>query len=420
VAKAGSRDKVAIVILAGGGAVPFSISEFNWQLIVIIVGISAVVSYVGDILGMRIGKRRISLLGLRPRYTSTIITMFTGVAVAILTLCAAAYTSESVRAAFFGVSYLEREIAGLMRDQRERQDQLADMEFELSLAYADLSRTEEELLAASRDLMDVSARLGKAQLQSEALEKERVRLSGQVEVLNQEKLRAEADVAELVRETANLKEGLAEMREGKVIVFQGELLAQTAVESGAVSADIETALSRLVNSAEETITVKNRESGILKLVSASLKVEIAEAERKKIRSALSAARGRKVLRLTAAANAVLGQVVSGTVDIFDSRIIFRKDDTLLSDTVSGGLTQNEASDVLYTMLKQINPKAVAMGVLPNPISGAVGNLDSLEFFAAADKMSESKLPVVVTLSAAEDIYTEGPVNVRIEVEGDAE
>ncbi|MDR3321892.1 MAG: DUF3084 domain-containing protein [Synergistaceae bacterium] len=62
---------------------PFSASEFNWQLIFIIVAISAVVTYVGDVLGMRIGKKRISLLGMRPRYTSTVITTFTGIAVAI-------------------------------------------------------------------------------------------------------------------------------------------------------------------------------------------------------------------------------------------------------------------------------------------------------------------------------------------------
>jgi uncharacterized protein (DUF3084 family) len=403
--------------LAGGEAVSFSISEFNWRLIFLIVGIGAVVSYVGDVLGMRIGKRRISLLGLRPRYTSTIITMFTGLSVAILTLCVAAYTSESVRAAFFGVSYLEREIAGLMRDQRERIDQLSDMEFELSMAYGDLGRMEEELLSASRDLRAVTAKLGEVQSQSETLEKERARLSGQVDVLNKEKLRAEADLSALRKEADNLRDGLAEMKEGRVIVFQGELLAQTAVGGGASSGDIEVAMARLVSLAEEAITAKNRESGILKLVGEPLKVEIPQTEREKVERGLGWATGRKLLRLTAATNAVLGQVVSGTVDIFSSSLVFRKDDVLLTDTVKGGLAQNDASDVLYTMLKQINPKAVAMGVLPDPISGAVGNLDSLDFFAAVDKISESKLPVAVTLHAANDIYTEGPVNVRITVEG---
>jgi uncharacterized protein (DUF3084 family) len=399
--------------LAGGEGVPFSISEFNWQLILIIVGISAVVSYVGDVLGMRIGKRRISLLGLRPRYTSTIITMFTGIAVAFLTLCAAAYTSESVRAAFFGVNYLEKEIARLMQDQLERRDQLSQMEFDLSMAYGDLSRMEEELLSASRDLKGVTAELGKAKLQAADLEKERARLGEQVELLSRERERMESDVAALRAEADNLKEGLDEMKAGKVIVFQGERLAQIAVESGARPDDIDAALSRLVSAAEEAITARDNASDRPRPVGGSPKVEISEALRREIHDKLASSSGRKLLRLTAAANVVLGQVVNGRIDIFDSKLVFRKDDVLLTDIVSGGLAQNDASDRLYTMLKQINPKAVALGVLPDPISGAVGNLDSLDFFSVVDRINESKQPMIITFLASDDIYTEGPVNIRI-------
>ncbi|MDR0615812.1 MAG: DUF3084 domain-containing protein [Synergistaceae bacterium] len=399
---------------------PFSISEFNWQLIVIIVGISAAVSYVGDVLGMKIGKRRISLLGLRPRYTSTIVTMFTGIAVAILTLCAAAYTSESVRAAFFGVNYLEREIARLIQDQRERQDQLSQMEFELSMAYGDLRRMEGDLLSASRDLRDVKAELGSARIQVTELEKERARLDGQMELLSREKERMESDVAALRKETDDLRKGLEEMKGGRVIVFQGELLSQIAVESDASPNDIDAALSRLISSAAEAITVKNRESGMPIQAGDLPKVEISEALRKEIYDELGRSSGRKLLRLTAAMNVVLGQVVDSKVDIFDSKIVFRKDEILLTDKIRGGLAQNDASDLLYTMLKQINPKAVALGVLPDPISGTVGNIDSLEFFSVVDRINESRQPLVITFMAANDIYTEGPVNIRIVLEEEEE
>jgi uncharacterized protein (DUF3084 family) len=405
--------------LAGGEVVPFSTSEFNWQLIVIIVGISAAVSYVGDVLGMKIGKRRISLLGLRPRYTSTIVTMFTGIAVAILTLCAAAYTSESVRAAFFGVNYLEREIARLIQDQRERQDQLSQMEFELSMAYSDLRSMEGELLSASRDLRDVTAELGGARLQVTELERERARLDEQMGLLNQEKERMESDVAALRKEADDLREGLDEMKGGRVIVFQGELLAQIAVESDARPDEVDAALSRLVISAAEAITVKNRESGMA-MAGEPPRVEISEALRKEIHDELGRSSGRKLLRLTAAMNVVLGQVVDSKVDIFDSKVVFRKDEILLTDKIRGGLPQDDASDLLYTMLKQINPKAVALGVLPNPISGAVGNLDSLDFFSVVDKINESQQPLVITFVAANDIYTEGPVNIRILLEEEEE
>jgi uncharacterized protein (DUF3084 family) len=396
--------------------VPYSASEFNWQLIFIIVAISAVVTYVGDVLGMRIGKKRISLMGMRPRYTSTVITTFTGVAVAILTLFAAAYMSVSVRAAFFGVNYLEREIALLIQDQHDREDQLDRMEFDLSMANIDLSAMERSLTTASDDLADVSGKLAEAQRQVTGLEDESARLSLQVRALDEEKRGMEAAVADLRAETAQLKSGLAEMREGRVIAFQGELLAQVPVDGKASRADVDAALAKLIRLAEETLVVKNRESGILTSGDVPPKVAMAEDERKKVYSALVGSPERRLLRLIAPANVVQGQLVNGHAEIFDSRLIFRKDEVLMTETIRGGLEQSEAADVLYTMLKQLNGVSVAKGILPDPISGAVGNLDTLDFYDAVDSISEFIEERSVTLMAADDIYTEGPVNVKIHID----
>ena len=58
-------------------------SDMNWRLILTLVLLSGVLAYLGDVLGMRIGKRRISLFGLRPRDTSRVITAFTGILISI-------------------------------------------------------------------------------------------------------------------------------------------------------------------------------------------------------------------------------------------------------------------------------------------------------------------------------------------------
>ncbi|MDR3321893.1 MAG: hypothetical protein LBS93_05530 [Synergistaceae bacterium] len=321
--------------------------------------------------------------------------------------------SESVRAAFFGVSYLENEITRLIQDQHDREDQLDRMEFELSMANIDLSAMENSLASASGDLAKVSGKLDEAQRQATNLEGERSRLSLQVEALDREKRQIEESVALLRTETDQLKRGLAEMREGRVIAFQSELLAQVAVNGAAPRADIDEALARLIRLAEETLTVKNRESGILTSGDVPPKVAITQDERNKIYSALAGVGERKLLRLTAPANVVQGQLVNGRAEIFDSRLIFRKDEVLMTETIRGGLEQATAADVLYTLLKQLNRLSVAKGILPDPISGAVGNLDSLDFYDAVDRISDFSDERVVTLVAADDIYTEGPVNVKI-------
>ena len=167
----------------------FSPSEFNWDLLLIIVSISAVVSSVGDTLGMRIGKRRISLFGLRPRYTTTVITLFTGVGIAVLTLAVAGYTSESIRMAMFGQSYLERQIASLNKDLSDRQSQLYDMEFDLMGARSDLESMRSSLFSASDDLRAAQEKLALTEASARSLDIERRELNDELGVLMTERSR---------------------------------------------------------------------------------------------------------------------------------------------------------------------------------------------------------------------------------------
>ena len=316
-------------------------------------------SYVGDVLGMKIGKKRISLFGLRPKYTSTIVTIVTGLAVGILTLGVAAYMSEPIRNAFFGVNYLDRRISQLTTDVRDRQYQLDEMELEVYSARQELER--------------------------------------------------------LTAEATELKKGLAEMKGGQVIAFQGELLAQTPIEGDANRQGIDAAISRLVQIAEEKLSLKDDPTAPPR---PPTEVVVTQGEREKVERELLASDTRKVLRLSAPSNIVLGQTVEGVVHIFDSRLVYEEGTRLLSHTAGESLSHENAADLLYALLKQINRMAVGDGVLPDPISGTVGNLDSMEFYEAVDKIGESKGEKTIDMFAATDIYTEGPVNIRVEVSAD--
>lgn len=305
---------------------------------------------------MKIGKKRISIFGLRPKYTSTVMTIATGLAVAVLTLAAASYTSDRVRGAFFGANYLDRQISQLTADLRERQFQLDEMELEVYGARQELER--------------------------------------------------------LTAEAAALKEGLAEMKGGRVIAFQGELLAQTSLEGNADRRGIDQAISRLVQIAEEKLSLRD---GPADPPRPAIDVVVTAEEREKTERDLLASDTRKVLRLSAPSNVVLGQTVEGVVRIFDSKRVYEKDALLLSHTTDAPISSESAANLLYALLKQINRMAVGNGVLPDPISGTVGNLDSMEFYDAVDRIGETDGAMTVNLFAATDIYTEGPVNIRVEV-----
>jgi len=354
----------------------FNLSEFNWTLIIIIAAISATMSYVGDVLGKKIGKKRISILRLRPRYTSTVITIFTGIAVALLTLTVAAYSSDSVRMAIFGPNIMARQMTELTNEVRTRQGELDDMTMDLIASQSELSS------------------------------------------LKEEKTTVEAQVAALRGETETLKRGLAEMKSGRVIVFQGEMLAQTSMEPDENgNYNLDEAIGRLIGISEEYLERKVAESWGAD-TEESPEVAVMSEMRANIENTLRTSRGRKVLRLTAPSNIVMGQVLEGVVNLFDSNLVYREGEVLMREKIKGVNKHEDGANILYTMLKQVNSSAVSKGILPDPFSGTVGNLDSLDFYDVVDQIvadNESSTVTVVTITAGADIYTEGPVSVRIEV-----
>ncbi|NCB17214.1 MAG: DUF3084 domain-containing protein, partial [Synergistales bacterium] len=70
-------------------------SDMNWRLILTLIVVSGILAYLGDVLGMRIGKKRISLFGLRPRDTSRLITAITGMFISIAILITMTVISEN-------------------------------------------------------------------------------------------------------------------------------------------------------------------------------------------------------------------------------------------------------------------------------------------------------------------------------------
>jgi uncharacterized protein (DUF3084 family) len=389
--------------------VRFNLSEYNWPLIIMIAAVSATVSYVGDILGKKIGKKRISLLGLRPRYTSTVITIFTGIAVAILTLVVAAYSSDSVKMAVFGYNILTRQLTELTNEVRSRQSELDDMTLDLIATENELSSVKNEKQAIETEVT--------------ALRGETKSLQNELSSVKNEKDTVEAEVAALKDETESLKRGLEEMKAGRVVVSPGEMLAQTSIEPGENGYPLDEAIEKLIALSDEYLVEKIKGYSINVSPVDAPQVIVTDEMRNMMVSRLRSGEGRKALRLTAPSNVVLGQPVEGVLDVFDSKLIYKEGETLWRERKSGAFSPEYGVDVLYAMLKRVNERAVDRGIKPDPFSGNVGNLSGLDFYDMADKivaLGETANGVVVTITAAEDIYTEGPVRVKIGVGPDEE
>ena len=89
---------------------------FGLRLILILAIVGGLIAWLGDWLGTKIGKKRLSLFGLRPRYTSILVAVSTGVCIAVLTIGIMALSSQEARTALFGLKKLETQMQMLKEE----------------------------------------------------------------------------------------------------------------------------------------------------------------------------------------------------------------------------------------------------------------------------------------------------------------
>ncbi|MEO9169910.1 MAG: DUF3084 domain-containing protein [Candidatus Baltobacteraceae bacterium] len=87
--------------------------------ILIIMAVAGAIAYVGDRVGHQVGRKRLTLFGIRPRYTSTIVAIGTGMLIAFIVTMIAILASQQVKTAFFKLNQINTEIADLQARQKE-------------------------------------------------------------------------------------------------------------------------------------------------------------------------------------------------------------------------------------------------------------------------------------------------------------
>ncbi len=87
--------------------------------ILIIMAISGVIAYVGDRVGHQVGRKRLTLFGIRPRYTSTIVAVGTGMFIALLAMLIAIFWSQQVKTALFRMNQISLEISQLQAQKND-------------------------------------------------------------------------------------------------------------------------------------------------------------------------------------------------------------------------------------------------------------------------------------------------------------
>lgn len=87
-------------------------------VVLFITALAGVIAYAGDRMGHQIGRKRLTMFGIRPRYTSTIIAVGTGMLIALVVTVGAIVASHQVKLAFFKLSAINAQVEELQSKAR--------------------------------------------------------------------------------------------------------------------------------------------------------------------------------------------------------------------------------------------------------------------------------------------------------------
>ncbi len=84
--------------------------ESGLIVIPLLILVSGAVAYIGNLVGRATGRRRLTILGLRPRSTAQIITIVTGMFITVITVASVLLVSKDARTGLFRLNELREQI----------------------------------------------------------------------------------------------------------------------------------------------------------------------------------------------------------------------------------------------------------------------------------------------------------------------
>ena len=395
------------------------LSELNWGLIGTLLLVSAVVAWLGDIIGMKLGKKRITIFNIRPKYTTRIISVLTGVGIAFVTLFFSAIASESVRTAIFNMKYVKNQISTLTAELKTNRDDLTAMEYQLFQNQGELQQKKDKLATVELELTDGTKKLDEANKKlkeleqtHEKLEKARDKAAAEQKELSAELSSLKKNVSALRGEAEKLKSNVQHLREDRIAAFSGEILAQGVVPDAKQLTDerIDELMEALKRQCRAMLAERFGQS-----VEHIQEPGITKDSIARVRTKLKSSKGRYLVRLSALSNAVASEPVNTEASVYSTKLVYKKGERLVKVKFDGTENRAQVETKIYNALRTINQKAVADGILRDPISGNVGSVESSELSGAVKKITEGKAACVLEMATAQEIYTEGPVILNLTV-----
>lgn len=376
------------------------------RLIVIMAIVGGLIAYIADKMGSKIGKKKMSVFGLRPKYTSILLTVFSGVIISVVTICVMAIASQSARTALFGMDKIQKELESLNLEKITAAAALAKAEEDVNSKNLTISELDEKIRQSTAENDAMEAKLADVNAKYALAQDEVASLSEAKKQLNDE-------IDELEKTTDALRKGIINIREGQVFYRAGEVVYAGIMRGGLSHEENMAQINWLLQNANEMALQR------LGIQDEDKSIQAIWVSKKIVDNALQVldkSNGNMLFRIRTVANIIVGELVICDIEMTENQFIYSDGSLIYREAVNLDVPGANYNNIILNFLNRVNHAAVQAGVLPDPLTGKVGNMDAAMIIEVNNEMRRLGGQVVLEAYANGDITTAGPVLVRLEVQ----
>ncbi|MCC6441862.1 MAG: DUF3084 domain-containing protein [Armatimonadetes bacterium] len=440
--------------------------SYTITVTLIVLALSGVIAYIGDLIGRRMGKKRLSVLGLRPRHTAIVLTILTGMAIAVGTLLFLSALEANVRVMLTQVPQIRRELRDastrtqLLQDENQRlavrsrklresaakwaevaegiqarsRAELAGIRKRLESERNQLQQVRDELRTARAEANALALRNATLEKANRSLERDNRQALQNIEDKRHQIANAQRILKQLSGQVATYSEGMAAYRagfvsrlSGKVIFRQDEELVRGVIEGGQPVPETLRKVRAIFQEASRKAEERRAKTGPNRMAVAILpkRVQASGAGKERIfseRDSLEAVAaqiadqpGGTLVRVVSRVNALENEPVPVDFELFQNRLVFAKGNEIAQTRIDGRQADAQIMQSLVHFLQdRVRAEALHSGLIPSSTE-AVGEIAFDRLFDVMARIKQAGGTVDIRAVAGDDIWVGSPLAIEFEV-----